>query len=298
MALGRVPSAVGRRRARRRLVRRARRRLPRLRAPRRRRHPAHRRAAEHVVDGVPPGQDAAPDRPPALLPLVPTRGAHPGASLLPLSRSPRREHADVLASLLQYGVDHSTYMSTLAKDMGAAPSLWQLLREHGLFITLVYCFSASFTSHYRLIGPFRSTKAPEVVRTEIWDTVQRRGLIVRPSPPPCALSLRRAVELTRFFVRRAISSWASSRWPSTPSSTCVQSPSRPSSCSAELTLGFPPSQLTALLLETVWVAAGRPDVLGAYKRLTGRQLVDMDHAAPEPREKKRRAVPVEERLRN
>lgn len=57
-------------------------------------------------------------------------------------------------------------------------------------------------------------------------------------------------------------------------------------------------QLTALLLETVWVAAGRPDVLGAYERVTGRQLVNLKHAAPEPREKKRRAVPVEERLPN
>ncbi|KPV75634.1 uncharacterized protein RHOBADRAFT_52680 [Rhodotorula graminis WP1] len=151
---------------------------------------------------------------------------------------------------IQYGVDHSTYMSTLAKDMGAAPSLWQLLREHGPFITLVYCFSASFTSHYRLVGPFKSAKAPEVVRTEIWETVQRRGLIG---------NLFMGVIPMAFYAL---------------------------------------VNLTALLLETVWVAAGRPDVLGAYKRVTGRQLVDMDHAAPEPREKKRRAVPVEERLRN
>ncbi|TNY23645.1 dimethylaniline monooxygenase [Rhodotorula diobovata] len=151
---------------------------------------------------------------------------------------------------IQYGVDHSTYMSTLARDQGSAPSLWQLLREHGAFITLVYCFSASFTSHYRLLGPFRSDTAPEVVRTEIWDTVKRRGWI------------------------------------------------------GNLFMGVIPMlfyalvNLTALLLETVWVAAGRPDVLGAYERVTGRQLVNLKHAAPEPREKKRRAVPVEERLPN
>lgn len=93
---------------------------------------------------------------------------------------------------IQYGVDHSTYMSTLARDQGSAPSLWQLLREHGAFITLVYCFSASFTSHYRLLGPFRSDTAPEVVRTEIWDTVKRRGWIVRfVSLPLPRLSLPR-----------------------------------------------------------------------------------------------------------
>ncbi|GAA5848275.1 hypothetical protein JCM8547_004466 [Rhodosporidiobolus lusitaniae] len=78
---------------------------------------------------------------------------------------------------IKYGVDHSTYMSTLAKDFGGAPSLLDLLREHGAFITLVYCFSAAFTTHYRLIGPFRSSSAPDVVKTEIWDTVTRRGLL-------------------------------------------------------------------------------------------------------------------------
>lgn len=42
------------------------------------------------------------------------------------------------AARIQYGVDHSAYMSTLAKDMGAAPSVPQLVREHGWFIALVY----------------------------------------------------------------------------------------------------------------------------------------------------------------
>ncbi|GAA5885224.1 hypothetical protein JCM6882_009526 [Rhodosporidiobolus microsporus] len=78
---------------------------------------------------------------------------------------------------IKYGVDHSTYMSTLARDMRASPGVLELLREHGPFITFVYCFSAAFTSHYRLLGPFRSPSAPQVVRTEIWDTVKRRGLL-------------------------------------------------------------------------------------------------------------------------
>jgi dimethylaniline monooxygenase (N-oxide forming) len=86
-------------------------------------------------------------------------------------------------------------MSTLAKDFGGSPSLLELLREHGAFVTFVYwyvltnlsyfcssltplsrhSFSAAFTSHYRLLGPFRSPSAPEVVKTEIWETVKRRG---------------------------------------------------------------------------------------------------------------------------
>ncbi|GAA5994127.1 hypothetical protein JCM11641_003830, partial [Rhodosporidiobolus odoratus] len=115
-----------------------------------------------------------------------------------------------------------TYMSTLARDMGAAPSLFPLLREHGLFITFVYCFSAAFTSHYRLLGPFRDPKAPEVVRTEIWDTVKRRGV------------------LGNLFM------------------------------GAIPMLFYALVNLTALLLELTWIAVGKPDVLGAYKRVTGK----------------------------
>lgn len=78
---------------------------------------------------------------------------------------------------IKYGVDHTTYMHTLASDFGGSPALSDLVRTHGLFVTVVYCFSAAFTSHYRLLGPFRSDKAPQVVKTEIWETVTRRGLL-------------------------------------------------------------------------------------------------------------------------
>ncbi|CED83928.1 dimethylaniline monooxygenase [Phaffia rhodozyma] len=80
-------------------------------------------------------------------------------------------------SRIQYGVDHSTYMSTLAKDMGSAPGLLDLWWQHGWFITLVYCFSAAFTTNYRLVGPFADVSAPEIVRTELWETVTRRGAL-------------------------------------------------------------------------------------------------------------------------
>lgn len=41
-------------------------------------------------------------------------------------------------SRIQYGVDYSTYMATLAKDMDAAPSIGRLLLDHGLFVTFIY----------------------------------------------------------------------------------------------------------------------------------------------------------------
>ncbi|GAA6063837.1 hypothetical protein JCM10212_003999 [Sporobolomyces blumeae] len=80
---------------------------------------------------------------------------------------------------IRYGVDHSTYMSQLAKDFGGLPSVSELLKVHGILITFIYCFSASFTSHYRLLpsSPFYSSKMVRVERTEIWDTIKRRGIV-------------------------------------------------------------------------------------------------------------------------
>ncbi|GAA6016284.1 hypothetical protein JCM8202_005550 [Rhodotorula sphaerocarpa] len=123
---------------------------------------------------------------------------------------------------IKYGVDHTTYMHTLAADFGGSPALSDLWRTHGAFVTLVYAFSAAFTSHYRLVGPFKSDKAPEVVKTEIWETVTRRGLLGNLFMGLIPMLFYAAVN------------------------------------------GF------ALLLETVWIACGRPDVVGAYRRLRGR----------------------------
>ncbi|KAJ7739657.1 FAD/NAD(P)-binding domain-containing protein [Mycena maculata] len=78
---------------------------------------------------------------------------------------------------IKYGVDHGAYMSTLAKDIGAIPGLWELWREHGTHVLVCYCFGAAFTTFYRLTGPYRSPMAPDIVKTEIWDTVTRRGLL-------------------------------------------------------------------------------------------------------------------------
>lgn len=43
---------------------------------------------------------------------------------------------------IHYGVDYSSYVSQLARDMGSAPSLGQLWREYGWKVLFIYCFSA------------------------------------------------------------------------------------------------------------------------------------------------------------
>lgn len=89
-------------------------------------------------------------------------------------------HYHLLASKgsrIQYGVDHSAYMSTLARDFGGAPGLVQIYRRHGLRVLLVYCFGASFVTFYRLVGPFESSAAPRTATTELAETIMRRGVI-------------------------------------------------------------------------------------------------------------------------
>lgn len=46
-----------------------------------------------------------------------------------------------------------------------------------MFVLFVYCFGAAFPTFYRLTGPFKIAKAREIVETELWDTIKRRGVI-------------------------------------------------------------------------------------------------------------------------
>ena len=58
-------------------------------------------------------------------------------------------------SRIQYGVDYSTYMATLARDVGSAPSMFQLLWQHGFFVTFIYwyvCHSDAERLRLRLWG--------------------------------------------------------------------------------------------------------------------------------------------------
>ncbi|KAJ6488553.1 FAD/NAD-P-binding domain-containing protein [Mycena vitilis] len=78
---------------------------------------------------------------------------------------------------IKSGIDHYAYVSALAKDIGAAPGLGELWKEYGTKITVCYCLGAAYTSFYRLVGPYRSPLAPQTIKTELWETVTRRGLL-------------------------------------------------------------------------------------------------------------------------
>lgn len=62
---------------------------------------------------------------------------------IPTPTSPETYHLlHTPKSRIQYGVDYSTYMAQLARDIGSAPSLSQLWNEFGWFVTLVYWYVA------------------------------------------------------------------------------------------------------------------------------------------------------------
>lgn len=46
---------------------------------------------------------------------------------------------------VRYAVDHGAYMSTLARDIGAAPGLWELFTEHGLHVLVCYWYVVTNT---------------------------------------------------------------------------------------------------------------------------------------------------------
>ncbi|ORY32137.1 hypothetical protein BCR39DRAFT_479301 [Naematelia encephala] len=97
---------------------------------------------------------------------------------IPIPTTPENYHLlHSATSRIQYGVDYSTYMATLARDVGSAPDLKELWKEYGWFVLFVYCFGAAFPTFYRLTGPYKSDKAPEIVKTELWETIKRRGII-------------------------------------------------------------------------------------------------------------------------
>lgn len=51
-------------------------------------------------------------------------------------------------------------------------------RRESMFLNARRCsFGAAFVPFYRLFGPFVSPMAPQVIKTEIWDTITRRGAL-------------------------------------------------------------------------------------------------------------------------
>jgi len=61
-----------------------------------------------------------------------------------------------------YGVDHGAYMHQLGRDINAAPSLYFLATEIGPKALIAYTMGQSFTSMFRICGPFADAHSTHV----------------------------------------------------------------------------------------------------------------------------------------
>lgn len=80
---------------------------------------------------------------------------------------------------ITYGVEHDSYAYQLAKDIGGAASITDVLRlalrtRRGWRLPYVWAGGASFNPKFRMVGPWRFDGAPEMLTGELWETISRR----------------------------------------------------------------------------------------------------------------------------
>ncbi|KFH48227.1 Dimethylaniline monooxygenase [N-oxide-forming]-like protein [Hapsidospora chrysogenum ATCC 11550] len=80
---------------------------------------------------------------------------------------------------ITYGVEHDSYAYQLAKDIGGAASITDVLRlalrtRRGWRLPYVWAGGASFNTKFRMVGPWRFDGAPEILTGELWETIRRR----------------------------------------------------------------------------------------------------------------------------
>ncbi|OCT52237.1 Dimethylaniline monooxygenase [Cladophialophora carrionii] len=74
---------------------------------------------------------------------------------------------------VRHGVDHESYAYQLALDMGAAPSIVDVLKC-GRKVFIAWAFGANFNTKFRLVGPWKWDGAAEIMRTEMYELITRR----------------------------------------------------------------------------------------------------------------------------
>jgi hypothetical protein len=79
----------------------------------------------------------------------------------------------LLGKKLNYGVDYGNYMHQLAAEIGAAPSVSDLV--HRPRVLIAYALGQAYVSFFRLVGPFASKRAWETAENELYELVPSRG---------------------------------------------------------------------------------------------------------------------------
>lgn len=72
------------------------------------------------------------------------------------------------------GVDHESYAYQLALDMGSAPKMSHVMRK-GYKVFYAWAMGSNFNPKFRMIGPWKSDDAEDIMRDELYNVVKRSG---------------------------------------------------------------------------------------------------------------------------
>ena len=75
-----------------------------------------------------------------------------------------------------YAVDFGAYMNDLAREIGAMPDLLQWLWKSPT-VAVGYALGQSYSTYFRLQGPFMHKDCQVIAETELWEPVRSRPLV-------------------------------------------------------------------------------------------------------------------------
>mmetsp|Transcript_15940 Transcript_15940/g.18898 ORF Transcript_15940/g.18898 Transcript_15940/m.18898 type:complete len:142 (+) Transcript_15940:75-500(+) len=75
-----------------------------------------------------------------------------------------------------YSVDYGAYMHDLARDIGADPSIQELMLKSPKSL-IAWAMGQAYISFFRLRGPFATSKAYEISENELLRPVKQRPII-------------------------------------------------------------------------------------------------------------------------
>lgn len=81
------------------------------------------------------------------------------------------QHLDIMLT------EDTAFRYCLAKDMGAAPSILQVL-SFGPIVFFTWALGPNFNPKFRLIGPWKWDGAASIMQGELWRVIKRRKGIV------------------------------------------------------------------------------------------------------------------------
>eukprot|EP00127_Corallochytrium_limacisporum_P001559 Clim_evm12s66 gene=Clim_evmTU12s66 len=114
---------------------------------------------------------------------------------------------------IDYGVDYSSYVYGLAKDMGATPTIWELVTMRmGFWETASFILGPAFPAYFRMKGPFYNEQCRDVVTGELWEVITRRGFAGNFFMAIIPIMFYGPVNIALFIIEYVLSTFALVSW--------------------------------------------------------------------------------------